>query len=299
MDLASSTVITPSLNHGRFLGANLASVALQGVAPVEQLILDGGSTDETADVIARFPHAELVSLPESNQSEALNAGFARAKGKYICWLNTDDIVMPGAFEAALARLETGGERVYLTSHYLFVNATLELVRKNRLPLFSSFLYRNYAVYLPTSGSFVTNTVAKDGISLDASLDILMDRDYALQLHEAGYRFEHIDDYLSAFRLHEAQKSGVGSLSANQEDPRAQRRVAERNQISQKYGGVYWRQGRVLPAHPALSRVAWASLVGKLRLNRLRVWAEEALGRRDMAPTLARWVHQLETHLAAS
>lgn len=293
------TVITPSLNQGRFLRDNLASIALQGITDVEQLVLDGGSTDETEAVIEEFPHAKLVSLPDSNQSEALTEGFRRARGRYICWLNTDDILMPHAFDYALAILETAGPRAYVTSHYLFVDSDLQLVRKNRLPTFSSFLYRNYAVYLPTSGSFVTNTVASDGIVLDANLDILMDRDYALQLHEADYTFHHIDAYLSAFRMHEAQKSGVGRLQANQEDPRAKRRISERTQISAHYGGVFVGKNRVLPPGRALSRAAWASLVVQLRLNRLRVRVEDALGASDVAPDLGRWVHALKAHRSES
>ena len=65
------------------------------------VVVSDGSTDETEEVIDRFPHATLVSLPKSNQSEALNEGFRQARGRIICWLNTDDILMPRAFDRAL------------------------------------------------------------------------------------------------------------------------------------------------------------------------------------------------------
>ena len=286
------TVITPSLNHGNYLAQNLASVALQGSYSVEQLILDGGSTDSTQDVVAAFDHAQYVHLPKSNQSEALNEGFRRAKGEVICWLNTDDIVLPGAFETALSSLERSGPRTYLTSHYLMVDEDLGLLRRHRLPPFSSFLYRNYAVYLPTSGSFISNTVAADGISLDPSLEILMDRDYALKLLEGGYRFLHHDGYLSAFRLHQDNKSGVGRLFKGQTDPRAERRLSERQRISDDYGGLFLGDRRLVGPSQLLSKLAWATLVANLRARRLRVRAEDAIGMGDIAPTLARWTHKI-------
>jgi glycosyltransferase involved in cell wall biosynthesis len=286
------SVITPSLNHGAFLAQNLASIALQGDYDVEQLILDGGSTDCTKDVVDAFDHAEYVYLPDSNQSEALNEGFQRATGDIICWLNTDDILLPGAFEIAINELERSGPRTYFTSHYLMVDERLELLKKHRVPSFSPFLYRNYAVYLPTSGSFISNTVAQDGITLDANLEILMDRDYVLQLLEHGYKFEHYDGYLSAFRLHQDNKSGVGRLFKGQTDPRAERRISERSRISETYGGLFLGGSRVVPPHRGLSKLAWIRLVASLRLNNLRVKAEDFVGLQDIAPALARWTHEL-------
>ena len=285
-------MITPSLNHGEFLAQNLASIALQGDYEVEQLILDGGSTDCTRDVVEAFDHATYVYLPDSNQSEALNEGFRRANGDIICWLNTDDILLPGAFATAITELEKHGPRTYFTSHYLMVDENLELLRKHRVPDFSSFLYRNYAVYLPTSGSFISNTVAQDGIELDASLEILMDRDYALQLLEHGYKFARYDGYLSAFRLHQDNKSGVGRLFKGQDDPRAQRRISERERISDTYGGLFVGQTRLTPPHKGLSRLAWIRLAATLRLGLLRVKVEEFAGLEDVEPSLARWTHAL-------
>jgi glycosyltransferase involved in cell wall biosynthesis len=290
------TVITPSLNHGPFLADNLASVALQGHADVEQLILDGDSTDCTREVTEAFDHARYVHLPKSNQSEALNEGFRRATGEVICWLNTDDILMPGAFDAALKALEVQGPRTYLSSHYLMVDEELGLLKKHRLPAFSKFLYRNYAVYLPTSGSFISNTVADDGIELDASLEILMDRDYALKLLNAGYHFHHHPDYLSAFRLHQDNKSGVGRLFKGQSDPRAQRRHDERHRISQKYGGLYVGERRLVGPSAFLSKAAWAALVAQLRARKLAMRLEDAAGLRDVRPTLSVWVHELRSEL---
>ena len=76
------------------------------------------------DVVEVFDHATYVYLPDSNQSEALNEGFRRANGDIICWLNTDDILLPGAFATAITELEKHGPRTYFTSHYLMVDENL-------------------------------------------------------------------------------------------------------------------------------------------------------------------------------
>jgi glycosyltransferase involved in cell wall biosynthesis len=82
----------------------------QGYAPLEYLVLDGGSTDETADVIRRYEERIdwWVSEPDAGQTDALNKGLARATGDVVAYLNSDDYYLPGAFETALGALERNG-----------------------------------------------------------------------------------------------------------------------------------------------------------------------------------------------
>jgi glycosyltransferase involved in cell wall biosynthesis len=104
------TIITPTLNQGRFIERAILSVLDQGYAPLEYLVLDGGSTDETADVIRRYEERIdwWVSEPDAGQTDALNKGLARATGDVIAYLNSDDYYLPGAFETALGALERNG-----------------------------------------------------------------------------------------------------------------------------------------------------------------------------------------------
>lgn len=291
------TVITPTLNYGHYLDACLASVELQcHDIPHEHLVLDGGSTDNTEEVVEMFPSAELVVEPGSSQSEALNEGFRRARGRFVCWLNADDILMPGAVEAALNALEGAGGRAYVSSHYLMVDQALKLLVRHHVPGLSPWLYRNYAVYLPTSGAFVTRTVASDGVLVDPDLKIVMDRDFQLQLYVKGYAFIHLQRYLSAFRLHGTNLSGVGQLQRRQEDPLAERRVSERNRISGEYGGLHIGKRRVVPPSSLLSLLARINLVLRLRLNHVRVRLD---GQTDnVADSLGRWVAEIEQRIGS-
>ena len=99
------TIITPSLNYGRFLGDCLASVAPQTGVTFEHLVIDGGSTDDSAAVAARFPHAVWTQGPDKGMSDAINKGFERARGDWVMWLNADDRLKPGALAEILKLLE--------------------------------------------------------------------------------------------------------------------------------------------------------------------------------------------------
>lgn len=92
------SVITPSWNQGQYIGNCIESVLSQSDRDFEHLIFDNCSTDDTASVVARYPHVEFVSERDRGQSDAVNRGFLKAKGEVVCWLNSDDAYAAGAFE---------------------------------------------------------------------------------------------------------------------------------------------------------------------------------------------------------
>jgi glycosyltransferase involved in cell wall biosynthesis len=101
------TVITPSFNQGRFLERTIRSVLDQGYPDLEYVIVDGGSTDESVEIIRRYEDrlAWWVSEPDGGQSAAINRGIEGTSGEIVAYLNSDDYLLPGALETAVRALQ--------------------------------------------------------------------------------------------------------------------------------------------------------------------------------------------------
>lgn len=99
-DLPRISVVTPSLNQSEFLDATLRSVLTQGYPNLEYVVIDGGSTDGSVDIIKRHEAslAFWVSEPDRGHADALNKGFARTTGQIMCWVNSSDMYYPWTFE---------------------------------------------------------------------------------------------------------------------------------------------------------------------------------------------------------
>jgi len=94
------SIVTPSYNQGPFLEATIRAVLLQGYPNLNYIVMDGGSTDESVEIIRKYEPwlAYWVSKPDRGQSDAINKGFAQASGEIFGWLNSDDVYEPGALQ---------------------------------------------------------------------------------------------------------------------------------------------------------------------------------------------------------
>lgn len=206
------TVVTPSYNQGQFIEETIRSVLLQGYPNLEYIIIDGGSTDNSLEIIHKYEQyiAYWVSEPDKGQSNALNKGFHRATGELVGWQNSDDYYYPQAFmHAAREAIRCQEIDVFYGSRkYLDIN--LKTVVD---PQMSAF---NLEEMIPNANManqsmFFRSRIFKDGNYLDESFDHCMDHEFFWRLILKGYRFLFVPEIQGCYRLHADCK---GSLPNN-------------------------------------------------------------------------------------
>lgn len=196
------SVITPSYNQAPYLEATIRSVLNQTGVDLEYIIVDGGSTDGTPEIIKKYDSqlAWWVSEPDRGQTDAINKGFARAKGDILAWINSDDTYEPGALAEAAAYLndhpETG--MVYGDCHFIDA-AGQKIGRFNAAQTDYQKLRRGY-VHIPQQSSFFRASLWKQVGPLDPSFYFAMDYDLWVRL-AACSKLDYYPRLWANFRLH--------------------------------------------------------------------------------------------------
>ena len=205
---ARVSIVTPSYNQGRFLEETIISVLNQDYPNLEYIMIDGGSTDNSVDIIRKYEDrlAYWVSEPDKGQSDAINKGFQRATGEILAWLNSDDIYLPGAIKAAVQFFEQHPDIDFVYGDFCLIDERGRVLfqRKEIDFDYKILLYGCNLISQPTS--FFRRTVLDKIGFLDQTLDYLMDYEFWLRASNNGVRFKHIPNTLAAFRLHSTTKT---------------------------------------------------------------------------------------------
>lgn len=203
------SIVTPSFNQGHFLEETIRSVLEQDYPRVEYILVDGGSTDETQEIIRRYAHrlAWWVSEPDRGQTDAINKGFARATGQYLAWLNSDDTYQPGAISAAVATLQSHPQvgMVYGDANLLDESGAVIGKFPARQTDYRRLL-RGY-VHIPQQAAFFRGDLWQQVGPLDPSFYFAMDYDLWVRLAKLAPL--HYQPALWAnFRLHGSGKTSL-------------------------------------------------------------------------------------------
>lgn len=203
------SIVTPSFNQAEYLEAAIQSVLAQSHTEVEYIIIDGGSTDGSVEIIRKYQPslAYWVSEPDQGQTDAINKGFARATGGILAWLNSDDTYEPHAVATALAYLtqhpEVGlvyGDANYIDSHGDVVG---------RFPAAQTSLpqLRQGYVHIPQQSAFFRADLWRQVAPLDPELYFAMDYDLWIKLASLS-RIVYLPGVLANFRLHQGGKTAL-------------------------------------------------------------------------------------------
>ena len=209
------TVVTPSLNQGRFIRETIESVLAQTYPVLEYLVMDGGSTDETVSILREYgDRLRWVSEPDGGQAAAVNAGWRRGRGSIVAYLNADDTYRPRAVECAVAafRAHPEADVVYGEGHHVDAAGHI-LARYPTEPFRPRRLRETCFICQPTA--FVRRGAAEAIGYLDEALHFCMDYDFWIRLSRTS-RFVHIEEYLAASRLHADTKTLGQRATAHEE-----------------------------------------------------------------------------------
>lgn len=204
------SILTPSLNQSRWLGYNLESVSSQSYEELEQIVSDGGSEDDSGQVLSGAgENVVWWSERDRGQTHALNLAYKRSRGEFIGWLNADDAyfrrdIVQRVVDVFLSKPDV--DVVY--GHCAIVNADGMLLHFRWAPKFSGrLLLTNNFVYQPTV--FMRRTALRDEYLVDEAFQYTMDRELWLRLSSEGRRFYRINDVLAIDREHASRKSYTG------------------------------------------------------------------------------------------
>jgi glycosyltransferase involved in cell wall biosynthesis len=190
------------------------SVLNQDYPDIEYIIIDGGSTDGSVDIIKKFQHslAYWVSEPDRGQSDAVNKGFKRATGQIFNWLNSDDLLMPSAVKIAVYYLMNNSDVGMVYGDRVTIDEKGNILFLTQLPSFSPRAVRHY-IKIPQETAFYRCEHWYDVNGVDEELKFCMDYDLFIKLSKIT-RFYHIPFVLGAYRKHRLSKSVVYSDSVN-------------------------------------------------------------------------------------
>jgi glycosyltransferase involved in cell wall biosynthesis len=201
------TVVTPSFNQARFLEATILSVLDQDYPNLEYIIVDGGSTDSSLEIIRRYSDrlSWWVSEKDGGQTDAINKGFSRAKGDILAWLNSDDTYVPHAIAEAVEFLRGRPEVGMVYGDADFINENGSVI--GRFPAAQTDykrLRRGY-VHIPQQAAFWRAELWKQVGPLDPSFYFAMDYDLWVRLARLA-SLEYFPQLWANFRLHSTGKT---------------------------------------------------------------------------------------------
>ena len=301
------SIVIANYNYGRFLEEAIRSVLSQvgegrdQVLPgeVELIIIDGGSTDNSVEVIRKYagelpsgvqrgdpsivdlhlpptPITYWVSEKDKGQSNAFNKGFAKAHGRFLTWLNADDVMLPGTIEKLKIASETNPGCEWFVGGVFWLDPEMRIINCGRGRPFSEMRYREGNVSVWGPSSFFTKRLLNAVGGVDERFHYTMDTDLWLRFaYKEGVRYLPFCDYAWGLRLHpDAKMSGHNFTSDGKYDTRhtESQKMASNKHRAQMNQEAAWR-AEYFPAKRSsrLSRilsVCWSAVLAA-RIDLLR------------------------------
>lgn len=271
----SVTIVTPSYNQAEYLEETIRSVLLQGYPNLEYIIMDGGSTDESIEIIEHYSNflSSWVSQKDNGQSDAINSGFNQSKGEYLAWLNSDDVFLPGAIHKII-------EQLYQKPNAGMAYGQTEVINEygQRIGFFEIVDYSfidllTMKIILPQQAAFFKKSVLESLGYLRTDLHYAMDVELFIRIG-ASFDILFVNETLAQFRLTNSNKGVVAKTNWCPEFIKILTDFFE-SPVSEKYsclrraafGGAYYRGAHTyLEAEEYSNAKKWLNLALKNNLR---------------------------------
>ncbi len=209
-DFPKISIVMPSFNQGDFIEQSILSIINQGYPNLQLIIIDGGSTDSTIDIIKKYENYidYWVSETDKGQSDALNKGFEKADGDIFGWLNSDDLYLPGAFFLIIDTYKKNPEKELIFGDWLSIDKKNDIIDLNHAFDFSLNHFRYEGFHLNAQSMLWRASLHKKFNGFNLELYNTMDYQMILEFGMiAEHNFLRIPNIIGAFRRHENQKTG--------------------------------------------------------------------------------------------
>lgn len=227
--------VSPVKGDRPFFGEAIDSLKAQGLGEELEIIVQDGDCDGRVEHVDRVEGVKWFLEPDGGQSDALNKGFAKARGEWLFWLNADDVLLPGALKKVLDRINRidrinwiAGDTVYLDEKGIVKDVRTDAKWR-------SWFGKTLSVWTGGPSAFFRCELWEKRGGFAADLKYAMDIDLWTRWAKAGEKFVGLGDYVWGFRVH------GGSQTMNGENSSAQ--IAERKAVDAKYGvssDGFWR-----------------------------------------------------------
>ena len=218
------SIVTPSYSQVEFLERTILSVLNQNYPNLEYIIIDGGSTDGSVEIIKKYEKylTYWVSEKDKGQADAINKGFKKSTGEILAWLNSDDTYLPGIFYKIAKDFRQNSEVDLIFGNIYFVDDTDKRIRELRFTEFdfSTLIYEGGNLH--QTGTFWTRKIYEKVGGLNSNYKFCMDYDFFCRVAKAG-KLCHMRDFFANFRMHANAKSSTISHIGHKEHKEIMRR----------------------------------------------------------------------------
>ena len=223
------SIVTPSFNQGEYLERTIKSILGQEYPNLEYIICDGGSTDNSVEIIRKYEDCLTwwCSEKDNGQTDAINKGMKKATGDICCWINSDDVLLPNA-------LNIVGDYYLNHPDTEFLNGlTVEIDKEDRVLKFnhmimSGFFFRHGCYNISQQGMFWRRNLFEKLGYLDDSFHAKMDVEWLIRNYEAKTNIKLLNRHVGAIRKYEETKTAQGGDIW----------IRDAKEISNRYGGHY-------------------------------------------------------------